>query len=526
MSIRLSYALLPSLLTLTMGLMPVAVAAQVLYNDGGVLVVKPGALLTIGGDFELQGLNAVFNNEGTVRVAGNVNAVVGSVFNLNTGELEVRGNFTQLGYLDSAPTGRLVMSGANNQTLITANGRLGTLILDKPVPGRDTLRLLSNVALMGNVELRAGMVRTVLPSALILLNTATLTGEANGRYVQGGLVSIRTSVSGNLPIDFQNGFVLNPNGQNLGPVVVDRYAGVRKRGVTYAESPTQPGHQSIDQIWQVNTGYSVTTPVSLTMNWLSDNDNGLAPTDFARATAWHANNATSSWLPILPYQDARARSLTVPTLLLAQRWTVATANAPLPVELISFDATRSGTAARLSWATASESNSAYFEVETSTTGRDFRPVTAIGHIAAHGTTTERHTYSALDPALLTYSADPVYYRLRQVDLDGTATYSEVRALRIGGAQPIKLTATIWPNPSVASTGAQLHLTLPTVAPVELTLLDAIGRVVRQQVVTPVAPGAQSFAVPGAETDVPLAAGVYLVQVRQGAETVTQRLLRE
>jgi hypothetical protein len=129
------------------------------------------------------------------------------------------------------------------------------------------------------------------------------------------------------------------------------------------------------------------------------------------------------------------------------QWTVfSDAANVLPVELLPFGATRAGSAARLTWATASEKNSAYFEVEASLSGYDFRPVAAIGRVAAQGTSAVRHEYAALDPDLGRYGAALVYYRLRQTDRDGALSLSDVRALRVGEASG-PLTAVAWPDPS-------------------------------------------------------------------------------
>ncbi len=523
-------SLLPRLILSVALLLPAITRAQaLLYNGGGILMVKPGATLTVSGDYQ-HAPGAVLYTEGTMQVTGSVTGSAGSDIDINIGTLEVGGDFTHEGYLYSTRTGRLVMNGRTNQNLTLPSGArdtLGGLVVDKPVPGADTLRITGAVRIKGNFDLRSGMVRTA-PNRAILLETktATVTGERSGRYVQGTLLSLRYSASGNQPIDMQNGVTINPSGQNLGLFFVARTAGMRQRSVSYIDNPANPADRSIDQVWFIIVGNGATTPVPLTLSWLSDNDNGIPAADFARATAWNSLQYPARWLPVAPYQDATSRAITVLTTDLNRRWTVATAAAPLPVELVSFDATRNGTAARLTWATASEQNSAYFEVEVSPNGRDFRPLPAsIGRIAAQGITTTPHTYATSDPALLTYSTDPVYYRLRQVDTDGTATFSEVKALHIGSTLPGKLAATLWPNPSGMATGAQLHVTLPTAAPLTVSLFDAVGRLIQSQTITPTAPGAQTVAVPGAEAETALAAGVYTVQVRQGAETVVQRLLR-
>jgi hypothetical protein len=102
---------------------------------------------------------------------------------------------------------------------------------------------------------------------------------------------------------------------------------------------------------------------------------------------------------------------------------------PLPVELASFTATAVAPAAvRLAWATASEKNSARFEVERSHSGEVFEH---IGTVEAAGSSMTPRNYALLD-AQLPANASTLYYRLRQVDADGTASYSPVRAVVLAG----------------------------------------------------------------------------------------------
>ncbi|MFD1469624.1 T9SS type A sorting domain-containing protein [Hymenobacter caeli] len=91
----------------------------------------------------------------------------------------------------------------------------------------------------------------------------------------------------------------------------------------------------------------------------------------------------------------------------------------LPVELTSFAAQRSGAAVACAWATASEKNSRSFAVERSADGRTFG---ALGVVAAAGTSSGPRAYRFADEHPLPGLA---YYRLRQIDLDGTEAFSPV-----------------------------------------------------------------------------------------------------
>ncbi|MBO2012786.1 beta strand repeat-containing protein [Hymenobacter negativus] len=164
---------------------------------------------------------------------------------------------------------------------------------------------------------------------------------------------------------------------------------------------------------------------------------------------------------------------------------------PLPVELTAFTAEAEGAAARLAWRTASEKNSARFEIERSLDGKTFA---RIGEVAAQGSKAGATDYAFRD-AQTPKSLTLVYYRLRQVDADGTFAYSPMRAVTVGGSGLL----TLYPNPArsaVAVTGL--------VAGNEVEVLDALGSAVAQA--TADAAGTARLTLPAG-----LAAGVYVVR---------------
>jgi hypothetical protein len=111
----------------------------------------------------------------------------------------------------------------------------------------------------------------------------------------------------------------------------------------------------------------------------------------------------------------------------------------LPVDLVEFTATRLGKqSARLSWTTATEVGSDYFDVERSTDGIAFAP---IGRVTAAGNSNQSEEYRFDDERGL---AGRNFYRLRQLDLDGQTTFSEVRLVTLEGELD-KVKA--WPNPA-------------------------------------------------------------------------------
>lgn len=96
---------------------------------------------------------------------------------------------------------------------------------------------------------------------------------------------------------------------------------------------------------------------------------------------------------------------------------------PLPVELISFSGENKGEENLLLWSTASEINNDHFDVERSSDGESFR---LLGKVPGNGNSTTELDYSFTDGHP---DAGENYYRLKQVDYDGTYKYSDIIGLR-------------------------------------------------------------------------------------------------
>ncbi len=86
----------------------------------------------------------------------------------------------------------------------------------------------------------------------------------------------------------------------------------------------------------------------------------------------------------------------------------------LPVELCCLEATVINEMVSVTWTTLSEKNNSHFNVQRSHNGSDF---SNIGKIAGLGTSTISHNYEFIDKAP---EVGINYYRLEQVDLDGTS----------------------------------------------------------------------------------------------------------
>ncbi len=141
------------------------------------------------------------------------------------------------------------------------------------------------------------------------------------------------------------------------------------------------------------------------------------------------------------------------------------ANQPLPVNLLSFDASRQNTSTYLQWVIENEINAASYSVERSSNGINFAP---IGTVAANNNSgTSRYNFTDVHPL-----TGINYYRLKLMDKNNVFTYSPVRRVNFAGAVT---DIVIYPNPV---TNATITITA-TENCNAAQLFDATGKLVMQ-----------------------------------------------
>jgi len=184
---------------------------------------------------------------------------------------------------------------------------------------------------------------------------------------------------------------------------------------------------------------------------------------------------------------------------------------PLPVELASFDAKRDGDGAVLRWKTASETNNAGFAVEHAIGSGDFEQV---GWVDGVGTTTEAQTYQFVAEDL---SAGTHRFRLKQEDLDGSTSLSDVVKVDVRPEGPIAIKSVV-PNP-VRQTST-LRFTAQESGSVTVGLYDVLGRQVKTLHKGRVSAGQSQKVSVNASS---LTSGVYFLRVKGEDFTRTERI---
>ena len=187
---------------------------------------------------------------------------------------------------------------------------------------------------------------------------------------------------------------------------------------------------------------------------------------------------------------------------------------PLPVELSGFNATLDGEdAVRLTWTTASETGNAGFEVQRRAGDANGGSWTTVGSVEGKGTTTEPTSYRYVDEGL-PYEADQLTYRLKQVDTDGSSSYSK----EVTVSREVKEAELLGTYPNPARTQATLRYAVPERQDVKIYLYDVLGRRV-QTVVDGEREGRHKQQLDTSR----LASGVYFLRLRAEGATKTQKL---
>lgn len=143
-------------------------------------------------------------------------------------------------------------------------------------------------------------------------------------------------------------------------------------------------------------------------------------------------------------------------------------NAAVPVELLSFSHSIKENFVKLEWSTASEINNQSFWIERSPDNKAF---SKIGEVKGSGTASEKKFYSFTDRTPLNGKN---YYRLKQVDFDGTYTFSEVIEADLSSPSRFVLHQN-YPNPFNPETIIKFEM--PFDAVVSITVFNLLGEAV-------------------------------------------------
>jgi len=174
---------------------------------------------------------------------------------------------------------------------------------------------------------------------------------------------------------------------------------------------------------------------------------------------------------------------------------------PLPVELVSFTAViKNNNTILLKWETATETNNYGFEIERNTENSDWF---TIGFVKGQGNSISPKQYTFIDS--VNYESVNYYYRLKQIDDDGTFKYSDVITVPMDVPDNYYLSQN-YPNPFNPST--VINYQLPQASKVIIKIYDILGNEIITLVDGNKAAGSYSVTFDASN----LASGIYIYEL--------------
>lgn len=150
-------------------------------------------------------------------------------------------------------------------------------------------------------------------------------------------------------------------------------------------------------------------------------------------------------------------------------------NIVLPVTWLSFDVVKRGNNGLLTWTVGNEDANHHYEVQRSSNGTNFTPIANVSR-SITGNTDYRYT----DSGIAGIAEKILYYRIKQVDIDGHTSYSAIRVLRQNVQES---QVSVFPNPVKDGFYVSMPLVNPGNKVVQLKLFAASGQLIDAKEIT-------------------------------------------
>ncbi|WP_051360063.1 S8 family serine peptidase [Adhaeribacter aquaticus] len=448
------------------------------------------------------------------------------VQNISVGQITLHGQINQTG-------GNLIISGK-----ITGNGSFVQTAGTLKIGGNLEVSLLSqggSITLTGNAtqEIRKGIFQDLqlqnksgitlkdpiqVNGALTLTNGILHTGnfsvtlgahaslaESSTAYINGQVKASHDFTNGALNHSFQNiGLTLTlPTAPGL--VEVTRTTGVN--GTSTIASINR--YFDIQVVSGQNTGLNAT----MTFQYLPHELNGQVKNSLYLYRSTDKGNTWTLQTNSTADQSEEVYQVKQSGIEGFSRWTAAAPKeyTPLPITLLSFQAFKKGQETWLTWETAAEINNAGIEVEVSQNGEVYKK---LGFVAPKVSKTMGvKSYRFIDQEK--GKSGTRYYRLKQMDLDGTSQYYGPKVVRFSEQFA---PASVYPNPNKGSFMVTVAAD-KSEGKINLELKDVAGKVVFQDQKL-LKPGTNNLAI---QLPAGVLPGIYLLTGHNASQTFTLKL---
>lgn len=311
------------------------------------------------------------------------------------------------------------------------------------------LTVNSDIAVRNSLSVTSGIITTG-SKVIDLESTGSITEGASTTaptsYVTGILKSTRNIGSGANQTFGGIGLEINESGAANSTVVY------RTTGVTITAGLGTSIKRYFDITPTTNTGLTA----SMVFHYFDHEIIGFTEADLE---LYKSPDPYSTWYSQVGTISTGANTSSKSSIPSFSRWTLASKNAPLPVELLQFDAVCNGEEVDLFWTTASETNNDYFTIEKSV---DLKSWNEVDNVKGAGNSNILSSYKYSD---IYKETSTVYYRLKQTDYDGTIVTFEPVAVKCDQEyQAIN----VYPNPSTSNTICSVYAGYEYNATLEIT----------------------------------------------------------
>ncbi|MBI3233849.1 MAG: T9SS type A sorting domain-containing protein [Bacteroidetes bacterium] len=385
------------------------------------------------------------------------------------------------------------------------------------------MQLAAPSAINGTLTLTSGKV--MLDSFNLNMGTsATISGNDATKYIQtmndaaNGGALVRNLDNSGTPVLFPVGTStytpvrLVNTGASSGAFTARVFDGILTNGTS--GSALTASSNTVNRTWLVENVSAGTYNVTMRLQWNESDESG----SFYRTWCGIGHYTGGTWvkdapLPSIAGTVANSWYRELSGLTSFSPFGVGDFMSPLPVKMVKFVAAAQNNDVKLDWSTASELNNDHFEIERSIDGKSW---TKIGEVAGKGNSNILTNYSYTD--LNVSNNNVVYYRLRQVDFNGSSELSNIVSVAFGKMQTITIES-VQPNPF--TTGLNINLNLLTSEHVSVRIIDMNGK----EVVSQSYDLSKDNHVISLDNLDKLSSGMYMIQVSTASETIMQRLMK-
>lgn len=430
----------------------------------------------------------------------------GTTLSLGSATLSLTGNWSNSGTF-AAENGTIIFNGTGTQIISNSAGETFKHLTVNKTSG--DVQLVNNITVNGNLTLTSGDLD--MNGDTVSLGGSAVVSETAGNTVKGnGIITGTMSLNAPSSVNpFGLGATIS-SAANLGTTTITRGHAVQTGG----------SQTSISRYYDISPTNNSGLNATLVFAYDQSELNGKIESELV---FFKSIDGGTSWAAVNGTVDTSSNTVSVTGINDFSRWTLGSASAPLPVELASFSAATQRLTVELRWKTTTEVNNYGFDIEKRMKDEGDRMKLEesfrwekIGFVEGHGTTNSPKEYSFTDSKL---KAGKYFYRLKQIDRDGTFSYSQKIEVTVGAVPKVFQLEQNYPNPFNPTT--TITFTLADDGLTILKIYDILGREVETLVNEELKAG-QVYRVDFNGSN--LSSGIYFYKLESNRQSVIKKFL--